>query len=244
MSQVFENIKKYQNEGKKSLAILLDPDDMDFTSLKEKVKLANEAAIDFLFVGGSLITQDCLDQTLDIIKSESTIPVVIFPGSAQQINKKADAILLLSLISGRNPEMLIGAHVAAAPALKASGLEIIATGYLLIDSGKPTTASYVSNTLPLPHNKPSIAAATALAGEQLGLKLTFLDGGSGAENPVSPTMVKSVRKLVSSPIVVGGGVSSPKIAKELFDAGADLIVIGTAIEENPQVIKAFAEVRG
>ena len=243
MSKVFEKIKQHQIQGKKSLAILLDPDDMDFDGLKDKVRLANEVKIDFLFVGGSLITQDCLDQTLDIIKSNSSIPVVIFPGSAQQINKKADAILLLSLISGRNPEMLIGAHVAAAPALKASGLEIISTGYLLIDSGKPTTASYVSNTLPLPHNKPSIAAATALAGEQLGMKLTFLDGGSGAERPVSASMVKAVSKLVDSPIIVGGGVSSPEKAKELFAAGADLIVIGTAIEEDPIAISAFAAAR-
>lgn len=237
MKKVYQKILAKQEAKKKSLAVLIDPDHINIKSLEQSVKIAVDAGVDYFFVGGSLITNDGLDITLDIIKKNSAIPSVIFPGSVYQINSKADAILLLSLISGRNPEMLIGKHVTAAPLLKDSGLEILPTGYLLVDSGKPTTVSYMSNTNPIPHNKPTIAACTALAGEMLGLKLTFLDGGSGALNPVDEEMVIAVKKMTTNPIIIGGGIKTPEKAHSIFTAGADIVVVGNAFENNPSLIK-------
>jgi len=243
MSNIYGKILDDQKVNKKSLAVLIDPDNLDFSLLEHKVKLAVKAGVDYFFLGGSLIADDCLDKALDIIKKNSEIPTVIFPGTVQQINKKADSILLLSLISGRNPETLIGKHVGAAPILKASGLEIISTGYMLVDSGRATTASYISNTLPIPHNKPQIAACTAMAGEMLGLKLMFLDGGSGALNSVSDKMVSVTRNAVDCPIIVGGGIKTAAKAKALYDAGADIVVVGNAFEENADLILEIASAK-
>ena len=243
MNKVYNSFLQNQQANKKSLAVLIDPDDLDFSLLEEKIKISVEANVDYFFLGGSLISHDCLDRALDIIRKNCNIPTVIFPGTVQQVNGKADAILLLSLISGRNPETLIGKHVAAAPILKESGLEIISTGYLLIDSGRQTTASYISNTLPIPHNKPQIAACTAMAGEMLGLKLTFMDGGSGALNAISENMVATVRKSVDGPIIIGGGIKTAEKAKAIYDAGADVVVVGNAFENNSELIREIASAR-
>jgi putative glycerol-1-phosphate prenyltransferase len=159
-----------------------------------------------------------------------------------QINPGADAILLLSLISGRNPDLLIGKHVIAAPYLKRSGLEILPTGYMLIESGNSTTALYMSNSLPIPWNKDEIAVSTAIAGEMLGLKLIYMDGGSGADKPVSASMVRKVKQNISIPLVIGGGIRTPEAAAERFRAGADIIVVGNAIETDNSLLLKIAEI--
>ena len=169
------------------------------------------------------------------------MPVVLFPGSNLHIDMAADAILFLSLISGRNPDFLIGQHVLAAPILKRSRLEILPTGYLLIDSGRQTTVSYISNTTPIPHDKPDVAACTAMAGEMLGLKLVYLDAGSGAQQPVTARMVATVRRTVDAPLVVGGGITTPAQAEELLRAGADLVVVGNAIETHQQLLADISD---
>lgn len=243
MSTIYNKIIEGHKANKKSLAVLIDPDNLDFSLLEHKIKLSVKAGVDYFFLGGSLIADDCLDKALDLIQKNCDIPTVIFPGTVQQINGKADSILLLSLISGRNPETLIGKHVAAAPILKASGLEIISTGYMLIDSGRATTASYISNTSPIPRDKAQIAACTALAGEMLGLKLIFLDGGSGALNPVPDKMVAATRKTVDCPIIVGGGIKTAEKAKSLYEAGADIVVVGNAFEENAELILEIASAK-
>lgn len=232
LNKIFENKKA----GHKSLAVLIDPDNLAQPELENQVKHALNGDVDYFFVGGSMITEDCLDDTLAYIKSVTNIPVVIFPGSVYQVNDKADAILFLSLISGRNAELLIGKHVLAAPMLKKSGIEILPTGYLLVDGGKPTTASYISNSNPIPNNKPSIAACTAMAGEMLGLKLNFLDAGSGAEQAVTAEMIKATSLATDNPLIVGGGISTVEKAIENWNAGADIIVVGTAFEKNPQLL--------
>lgn len=170
------------------------------------------------------------------------MPVVLFPGNSLHIEPSADAILFLSLISGRNPEFLIGQHVIAAPLLKKSGLEILPTGYMLVDSGTATTVSYVSGTTPLPYDKPSVAACTAMAGEMLGLQIMYLDAGSGARRPVSPDLVAAVRAAVDTPIVVGGGINTGEKAYNAFKAGADLIVVGNGIEQDPDLLPQLSAV--
>jgi putative glycerol-1-phosphate prenyltransferase len=200
------------------------------------VSMAEAHGVGFLFVGGSLITGAAFDQTVQQIKQATSLPLILFPGSPMQLTASVDAVLFLSLISGRNPELLIGHHVLAAPRIKELGLETIATGYMLIDCGKPTTASYISNTTPIPHNKPEIAATTAMAGEMLGLQCLYLDGGSGAFQPVSSAMIQQVRAAVELPLIVGGGIRSSIDVRQAFDAGADIVVIGTAIEQNPELI--------
>lgn len=226
-----------KNKGAKSLAVLVDPDKISTTYLNQLAKYANQSLVDYFFVGGSLITTNNLDKAITFLKENTTVPVILFPGSTLQINVKADAILFLSLISGRNPELLIGKHVEAAPVLNASNLEIISTGYVIVDSGKPTSASYMSNTQAIPYDKPEIAACTAMAGAMLGLKCTYLEAGSGAINSVSCEMVKMVASSAQTPLIVGGGIRDKETAKVICDAGADIIVVGTSIEHNPALIE-------
>lgn len=240
-NSIFTTIKNYQTAKKKSFAILLDPDKLDESSLKNRIDAINTYKIDFVFVGGSLISSDNLTYVLEQLKSKTIAPKVIFPGNGLHINSEADGILLLSLISGRNPDYLIGQHVISAPMLKRSGLELLSTGYILIDGGTATTVSYISNTMPLPNNKPDIASCTALAGEMLGLKLTYLDAGSGAKNPVSEEVIRAVRKTIEGPIIVGGGINSLQKAQNALSAGADIIVVGNAIEDNPNFICDIAQ---
>ena len=233
--------EKFQDKSRKKLAVLIDPDkptDAQIISIVEKAKAAD---IDFFFVGGSLLVTDSLDHCIKLIKENCDIPVLIFPGNSLQISKYCDGFLLLSLISGRNPEMLIGRHVIAAPYLKLYGNEIIPTGYMLIDSGKATSVSYMSDTTPIPHDKDDIAMCTAIAGEMLGLKLIYLEAGSGAVMPVSTSMISKVRQMINIPLIVGGGIKTPEMAAEAVKAGADIIVIGTAFEKEPEMLKKFAE---
>lgn len=234
---VLGKIEDGKGNGKKSFAVLIDPDKCTKNSLHSLIQSSNSSGVDFFFVGGSLITNDNLDNCISILKAESNIPVVLFPGSTLQVNSKADAILLLSVISGRNPEMLIGRHVISAPMLKNSGLEIIPTGYTLIESGKATSASYMSNTTPIPHDKNDIAVCTAMAGEMLGLKTIFMDGGSGAHQSVSNEMITAVSKNIQIPLIIGGGIRTPETALEKCQAGADILVIGNAIEKEPTLIQ-------
>lgn len=234
----FGNIKA---KNKKAFAVLLDPDGLSEERLSELLTMSTQSKVDYFFVGGSLITHYVVEQSIRMIKEKSNVPVILFPGNSLHISPLADGILFLSLISGRNPEFLIGQQVVAAPLLKASGLEVMPTGYLLVDGGRPTTVSYISNTNPIPHNKPAIAACTAMAGEMLGLKLMYLDAGSGAENVVSSEMVSAVRKAVDTPLIVGGGINSVEKAQHLLEAGADVIVVGNGIEKDISLLAEIAK---
>jgi putative glycerol-1-phosphate prenyltransferase len=230
------NIHGKLSNGKKKFACLIDPDNYSPGGIEGIAKAAGEAGVDFVLYGGSLVLEDNHKQYISILKKYCRVPVILFPGNLLQINDEADGLLLLSLISGRNPEMLIGKHVIAAPFLKASHLEILPTGYMLIESGYPTTVSYMSNTLPIPAGKDDIAMCTAMAGEFLGLHLIYMDAGSGAENPVRLSMIKKVRQNISIPLIIGGGIRTPEQAREAAMAGADLIVAGNAIEKDPGLV--------
>jgi phosphoglycerol geranylgeranyltransferase len=235
--KVIERIDEARRAGRKMLAVLIDPDfGTNEERLARTVHNACMAKADLLFVGGSLLTTTLFDRCVEQVKALSDRPVVLFPGSPAQLSGHADAVLFLSLISGRNPELLIGHHVTAAPTIKALGIEAIPTGYMLVDGGRGTTVSYISQTIPIPHDKPGIAAATALAGQLLGLRTIYMDTGSGAQRPVSPEMIASVRKAVDLPIIIGGGIKDVAQARELCAAGADVIVVGTAFEQDPELI--------
>ena len=237
---IYNNILENKKANKKSFALLIDPDKQDEKQLISIIEKAKNVKTDYLFVGGSLLTHDSLDACLDTLKEYSNIPVVLFPGNAMQVNEKADAILFLSLISGRNAEMLIGKQVITAPILKQSSLEVLPTGYMLIDSGKPTTVSYMSNTTPIPADKDAVAACTAMAGEMLGLQLIFMDGGSGAKKPISEQMIATVSKSVDTPLIIGGGINNGEKAIANCKAGADIIVVGNAIEKDEDLIAEIA----
>ena len=232
---------KFNDKTRKKIAVLIDPDKPSDAQILSMVEKANAADVDFIFVGGSLLVTDSLEHCIKLIKEHSKIPVLIFPGNSLQICKYCDGFLLLSLISGRNAEMLIGRHVVAAPYLRLYGNEIIPTGYMLIDSGKATSVSYMSDTTPIPHDKDDIAICTALAGEMLGLKLIYLEAGSGAMMPVSTSMISKVKQMIKIPLIVGGGIRTPEIAAEAAKAGADIVVIGTAFEKEPELLMKFAE---
>lgn len=227
----------------KQLAVLIDPDKQSPEQLEKTAKIAQKAGVDFLFVGGSLLTSDMLFHSVRILKENSNIPAILFPGNTYQIARNADAMLFLSLISGRNPDMLIGMHVLAAPYIKLSGLETIPTGYMLIDSGRPTAVSYMSNSFPIPNDKKDIAACTAMAGEMLGLKTIFMDAGSGAEKTVPEEMIGFVKQSIEVPLIIGGGIRTTEKLKSVFEAGTDIAVVGNRFEEKPHLIFDFAEVK-
>lgn len=242
MGNVIDLIEAAKGSGRKMLAVLIDPDfGTDEALLERTVQNACMAKADLIFVGGSLLTSTAFNRCVELVKQWSDRPVVLFPGSPAQLSHHADAVLFLSLISGRNPELLIGHHVTAAPTIRAMGIEAIPTGYMLVGGGKPTTVSYVSQTVPIPHDKPGIAAATAIAGELLGLRTVYMDTGSGAEQAVSPEMIEAVRKSVDLPIIIGGGIREVATARSLCEAGADVLVVGTAFEQDPELIFAMSE---
>ena len=227
------------NREKKRLAILIDPENNNHhDDVARLIDTALQATVDYVFVGGSLVTHNHIDDVVKAIKSKTDLPVVLFPGGLNQISAHADAILFLSLISGRNPEFLISKQVAAAPLVKKLGLAAIPTGYLLI--GTTSSASYMSNTTPIPYHKSDIARATALAGEMMGQQVIYLDAGSGAQEPVRAEMINEVRKAITSPLIVGGGITCFDEAYTALEAGADILVVGNATEKNPQAIKEIA----
>ena len=232
---------RLSDTSKKKFVVLIDPDKPSDEQIIDIVKKSVQAGVDFFFVGGSLLTTDSLDNCINLIKQHCDIPVLIFPGNSLQISKWCDGFLLLSLISGRNAEMLIGRHVIAAPYLKLYGNEIIPTGYMIIDGGKQTSVSYMSNTTPIPHDKDDIAMCTALAGEMLGLKLIYMDAGSGAINPISAEMISKVKHTIEVPLIIGGGINTPEKAATAAKAGADIIVVGNALEKSTDRLSEFAE---
>jgi len=237
--ELYSEILEKMHNGQKQLAVLIDPDKFESTEI---IHIANEAKVDYFFVGGSLMAGGSLEQCICTIKKQSSIPVIIFPGNNMQLCNQADGILLVSLISGRNPELLIGQHVVAAPYLKQSGLEILSTGYILVDTGNQTSASYISNTMPMPYDKSDIAACTAMAGEMLGFKLIYLDGGSGAAKQVSSQMITRVKKNIAIPLIVGGGIKSAEQASMAIQAGADVLVVGNAFEKEAGLLVSIADV--
>lgn len=240
--KIFDGLVEKCKVGKKSIAVLVDPDKVeDAGRLAKLIDMASENCVDYFLVGGSLVTSMNFSQVVSQIKDAVNIPVVIFPGSSIQIDASADGILLLSLISGRNPDLLIGQHVVAAPILKNTNLEIIPTGYVLVNSGRTTSVAYISNTNPIPDDKYSLAACTAMAGEMLGLKMIYLDAGSGAEKEISSKMIMAVRKVISTPLIIGGGINTSRKAITALEAGADMIVIGNALEKDPNLLIEISE---
>lgn len=237
---IYQSMLSKKLKGQKSFAVLIDPDKVNNKILDELVHLSVQANVDYLLVGGSLVVSNHLDECILHIKKNCDIPVILFPGSPSQISRYADALLYLSMISGRNPELLIGQHVISAPFVKQSGLEIISTGYMVIDGGAPTTVSYISNALPIPSDKNEIAMCTAMAGEMLGMKLIYMDAGSGAKRVVSEAMIEKVAKCIEVPLVVGGGILNPERAYCNCKAGADIIVVGNAIEKKATLINEMS----
>jgi len=238
---VLGGLVETKRRGGKSFAVLIDPDKVDLAGLDTIVGKAVAADVDYLLMGGSLVVSHHLDDCVARIKATCALPVILFPGGPSQISRHADALLYLSLISGRNPDLLIGQHVLSAPLVRRSRLEVMPTGYMLIDGGAPTSVSYISNTTPIPGDKPDIAACTAMAGEMLGLRLIYLDAGSGAKRPVSEALIAAVAHHVGVPLIVGGGITRPEAARLACRAGADLVVVGNAIEKDASLIRAMSE---
>jgi phosphoglycerol geranylgeranyltransferase len=234
--------KILEAKGKKQFALLIDPDKHNDQSLAELIQLVNGHPVDYLLIGGSLVSGHP-DRLIEIIKAGCDLPVFLFPGSLLQIAGNADAIFLLSLISGRNPEFLVGNHVVAAPFLRSSGLGILPVGYILVENGHTSSVEYMSNTKPLPADKPDIAVATAMAGEMLGMKLIYLEGGSGAEHPINSEIISQVKKNISIPLLVGGGIRTQADAIAVYKAGADIIVVGNALENNMERIRELSKAK-
>ena len=227
-----EYIKDKISKKEKIWCVLIDPDKLHFDDVDNLISLINKSSCDFILVGGSLINHEKFSEYAKLITNVSTKPVIIFPGDNQQITEHADGLFLLSLISGRNSDLLIGQHVKSAFKIKATNLEIMPCGYMLIEGENLTSAIYISESLPIPKDKFDIAAATALAGEQLGLQFIYLDKGSGAKFTVQNEMIKSVNKVISIPLIVGGGINSQEDLENVWNAGADIAVIGTSVEKD------------
>jgi phosphoglycerol geranylgeranyltransferase len=237
---IYESLLAKKAKGQRSFVVLIDPDNVNAAKLDELTALAVGAGVDYLLVGGSLVISNHLDEVVQHIRRNCSIPVILFPGTPAGVSRYADGLLYLSLISGRNPELLIGQHVISAPAVRKSGLEIISTGYMVIDGGAPTTVSYISNATPIPADKNEIALCTAMAGEMLGMKLIYMDAGSGARHPIREEMIAIVARNIEVPLVIGGGIRDPEKAYRNCKAGADIIVVGNAIEKDPGLIQEMA----
>lgn len=228
-------MKRTEFPRKKSIGLLLDPDKASSDHLTDLLNIAQKCKTDYILAGGS-ITFNNIDTFIDSIRSRCNIPIILFPGNLLQISLKADKILLLSLISGRNPELLIGNHVIAAPFLRDAKEKIISTGYILISCGTKTSVEYISQTNAIPSDKPEIAAATALAGEMLGMKMIYLEAGSGATTHVPIRLIEAVKENISVPLAVGGGIRTKKDIENIYNAGADLIILGNGCEKNPELL--------
>ena len=239
---IYERILNTIDEKGAAFFVLIDPDrskEEDYTALAEECQ--NDGA-DAVLVGSSILLNHTFDKVIKDLKRMLEIPVIIFPGNPMQISAEADAILYLSLISGRNPNKLFGDHVLAAPTLKAINLEPISTGYMLIESGKSSSVEFMSNTRPIPSDKPEIAKAHALAAEYMGMKLIYLEAGSGAQNPVPDIFISDIKDYINLPIIVGGGIRSPETARKKVEAGASVVVVGSLFENESEnsFIKEFS----
>ena len=239
--KVAERLKSLSKSGRKGLAWLIDPDDVD-EGLGKKLKEIEQLHLDFIFVGGSLIHQNNVYELITTIRSIiPKIPIVIFPGNTLQFSANADALLFLSLISGRNPDLLIGQHVAAAPLIAQSKIEVLPTGYMLVDGGKKTSVHYMSQTIPLPNHNPELSVATALAGQYLGLQYFYLDAGSGAAEPVSPKIIKAVKRKVDAPLLVGGGLNTLEKIQKAYLAGADVVIVGNGAVKSMGLLREVSD---
>lgn len=241
MGNIYTQLRGLKAQNKSGFAVLADPDKIAPADMQYLARLCNDAKVDYLLMGGSLLMAHQMELCIQRFKSESDIPVILFPGTPAQVTPYADALLYLSLISGRNADLLIGQHVASAPMVKAAGLEVISTGYMLIDGGGQTTASYISNTMPIPADKPEIALCTAWAGELQGKHIIYMDAGSGARRPVSEEMITKVSAHIDIPLFVGGGILTPEKVFANCRAGANVIVVGNAIERDPLLIRDMAQ---
>ena len=237
---IYDKILSRYKNGAKQLAFLIDPDKFQVRRMSELKVLLDEVRPDLLLIGGSLISLD-VGNFVRELKQYVDLPVVLYPGSSIQVCKEVDAILFLSLISGRNPEFLISHHVAAAPHIKANGIEAISTGYMLIDGGSNTSVQYISQTQPIPDDKSDIAVATALAGQYLGMKMIYMDAGSGAKNPIAQEMIGEVKSAIDIPLMVGGGIRDIDTLQGSLIAGADIAVVGNVLEQNPSLLKDFCK---
>lgn len=229
---IHQQILDAKKNGQKLLAILLDPDKIVWENLDHLLLKINQSPATHIFVGGSIVESTIIDDLILALKQKTNLPVIIFPGDPSQISPQADAILFLSLLSGRNPDYLIEYQVQAAPILKKTNLEIISTGYILIESGNETAVARVSKTEPLNRENFDLALATAQAGEMLGNKLIYLEAGSGAKKPVPLEMITRIAQNIEIPVIVGGGIVDLHAIKKAYNAGADLVVIGTAFEND------------
>lgn len=239
--KIYAQLRELKAQRRSAFAVLADPDKIAPADMQYLARLCNDAGVDYLLMGGSLLMAHQMELCIQRFKTESDIPVVLFPGSPAQVTPYADALLYLSLISGRNPELLIGQHVVSAPAVKASGLEVISTGYIVVDGGNQTTVSYISHAMPLPADKPEIALCTAWAGELQGKHVIYLDAGSGARKPVSAEMISKVSSHIDIPLITGGGITTPEKVYEDCTAGANVVVVGNAIERDPMLIRDMAQ---
>jgi phosphoglycerol geranylgeranyltransferase len=241
MASIYQKMLDVRRARGAGYAVLLDPDKYPPSHLARQADIIGRYA-DFILVGGSICVRQDFDQAVKSIKEASGIPVIIFPGDATQVSAYADALLFLSLVSGRNPDLLIGEHVKAAPVIRRHGLEVIPVAYVLVESGETTSVQFMSQTLAIPRRKPEIAMAHALAGQYLGMKLVFLEAGSGADHHVPVEMIKAVSGYVSIPVVVGGGIRTPEDANAIVSAGASFVVTGDVIEkEGTEKLEEFSE---
>lgn len=239
--KVYQHLLDVRERQGAGYLVLLDPDKQSPAELAELAKMCEAEGVDALLVGGSLVLNDHFDRAVSAIKNAVHIPVILFPGNGRQLSGHADAIFFMSLLSGRNPQYLIGEQVLSAPLVKALGLEAIPLAYLLVESGSVTSAQFMSGTQPLPRNKPEIAVAHALAAEYLGMKFVYLEAGSGAEESVPDPMIQAVAKGITIPIIVGGGIRTPEEAGQKVDSGASFIVTGNVLEihKDSRLIRAF-----
>lgn len=232
MDSIYKNIQDSINKGEKLLAVLIDPDKFSIENARPFIKKVNTSIATHIFVGGSVVDKDVTDSLVLGIKKHTTLPIVLFPGDVTQITNKAHALLFLSLLSGRNPDYLIGKHVEAVSELKKTSLEVISTGYILIESGKETAVEKVTNTKPIPRENIQKIVNTAIAAQFLGMNLIYLEAGSGAKQPLNKTIINRVKDALDIPLIVGGGIRSKVQLEAAYNAGADLVVIGTAFEED------------
>ncbi len=238
---IYQSWLQKKSAGIKSLAVLIDPDTSKLKHIIQRLELAEKYQVDYFFLGGSLILQDSLEHTVQLIRKHTNIPIILFPGNGFQLTEQADALLFMSLISGRNPEYLIGKQVEIAPKLLTSKLEIISTGYVLIDGASSNTASYMSHTMPIPRDRVDIALATSFAGQLMGFQCIYLDAGSGALETVNEIIIQKISKHINLPLIIGGGIKEAETAFQKYSVGADIVVVGNAIEEDPTLIYSLCK---